>query len=211
MHTSISHLQTRSPSFRFPDKSLQTNHVPVLKRLAGLENVLQKLQAGQFVSNRSLSRHLTEDEFQVYLNLCQQQKDLREKLKNKPVEVVEYQADLKRADFNFIQAKSYQAQGDKEKTALFFKLAQLQNQSSLNQLKQRIQLQPNLQNWFDRPVLAISEQVLTADNMPRIVTSFSRFKLNNHPFAIINVAKQALKVKVVRDAHEALSVTLRKL
>ena len=211
MQTSISHIDKRSSFLGFSAKSRRSPHAPLFKRLTSLDGVLQKLQAGQFVSNRSLSRHLTEDEFQAYLNLCQQQRDLREKLKNKPAEVDAYQLDLKRADFYAIQATAYQDQGDADNAEVFLKLSQKQNQIILNKLKQQIQLQASLQDWFDRPVLAISEQVLTADNMPRVVTSFSRFKLDNHPFAIISVAKQDIKIKAIRDAQKLLSTTLSEL
>lgn len=210
MHTAKSHIETGSSFSSFPAKSRRSSRAPAFKRLAGLESVLQKLQAGQFVSNRSLSRHLTEEEFLAYLNLCQQQRELREKLKNKPAEVNVYQFDLKRADFNAIQAMAYQAQGDYENAAVFSKMAQNQNQTILNRLKQQIQLQASLQDWFDRPVLSISEQVLSSDNMPRVVTSFSRFKLDNHPFSIINVAKQELKIEAIRDAYQLLSAALAK-
>lgn len=208
MHTAISHIETGSSFSGIPAKSRRSSRAPAFKRLAGLESVLQKLQAGQFVSNRSLSRHLTEEEFLAYLNLCQQQRELREKLKNKPAEVNVYQFDLKRADFNAIQAMAYQEQGDYENAAVFSKMAENQNQTILNRLKQQIQLQASLQDWFDRPVLSISEQALSSVNMPRVVTSFSRFKLDNHPFSIINVAKQDLKIKAIRDAYQLLSAAL---
>lgn len=200
MHTSISQVERR-----------RSPYATLFKRLACLEGVLLKLEAGQFVSNRSLGRHLSEDEFQAYLNLCQHQRDLRCKLKNKPAEVDAYQLELKRADFNIIQAKAYQEQGDAEKAAVFFKLSQQQNHAVLTRLKQQVELQPGLQDWFDRPVLSISDQALTEDSMPRVVTSFSRFKLDDHPFAIISVAKQELKIKAIRDAHQLLAATLSQI
>ena len=209
MHTSISQVETHSPQFHLQSKlNRRSAYAPLYKRLAGLEIVLQKLQTGQFVSNRSLGRHLTEEEFKTYINLCQQQRNLREKLKIKPAEVEAYQRDLKRADFNVIQAISHQEQGDIEKAAVFFELSQKQNLTMLNRLKQQILLQPGLQDWFDRPVLAVSDRELTIETMPRAVTSFSRFKQENHPFAIISVAKQDLKIKAIREAHQVLLVTL---
>ena len=209
MHTSIFPVETASPQFNLQSKlNRRSAYAPLYKRLAGLENVLQKLQAGQFVSNRSLGRHLTEEEFKDYISLCQQQRNLREKLKTKPAEVEAYQRDLKRADFNAIQAISHQEQGDMEKAAAFFELSQKQNLTMLNRLKQQILLQPGLQDWFDRPVLEVSDQALTTETMPRAVTSFSRFKLENHPVAIISVAKQDLKIKAIRDAHQLLLATL---
>ena len=183
----------------------------MFKRLLGLESVIQKLSAGQFVSNRTLGRHLNAEEYAVYLGLCQQQRNLRDRLKNKPVEVNAYQLDLKRADFNAIQATAYLDQGDAEKAAVFSKLAKNQNHSILNRLKQQIRLQSELQDWFDRPVLSISEESVTRDTMPRVVTSFSRFKRDDHSFAIINVAKQELKIKAVRDAHQQLSTKLSQI
>ena len=209
MHTAISPIEPHLAFSDFSEKSLRSSQVPGLKRLTGLKSVLQKLQAGQFVSNRSLGRHLSQKEFQDYLDVCQQQRDWREKFKNKPVEVEVYQIDLKRADFNGIQAAAYQEQGDCENTAIFLKLSQNQNHSLLKRLQQQIQLRPELQDWFDRPVLSISEDILTCENMPRVVTSFSRFKRDNHPFGIINVAKQDLKIKAVVDAYQLLSETLK--
>lgn len=178
---------------------------PAVKRLLALVGVIKRLEDGQFVSNRSLARHLSADEFSEYLNLCQQQKILRDRFKTRPVAVDVYQQDLKRADFNYVQAMAYQEQGDADNARVFAELSIQQNQKNLLRLQQQAQQQVALHEWFDRSLTELNESELTPEQMPRIITSFSRFKRDNHSFALIEIDKQTLKLQAVTQAHGRLA------
>ena len=60
------------------------------KRLKALLGIIEKIQAGKHVQNRTLQTHLTVEEYKEYLSEREQQKSLRVDIKDKPVEVVEY-------------------------------------------------------------------------------------------------------------------------
>ncbi len=58
------------------------------KRLKALLSIIEKIQAGKHVQNRTLQTHLTVEEYEEYLSERKQQKSLRVDIKDKPAEVV---------------------------------------------------------------------------------------------------------------------------
>ncbi len=186
-----------------PPQQTQTNS-KIHKRVKRLSAVILRLEAGKFVSNRSLGRYLLPAELDDYLQLCDQQKSLRAQLKQKPQAIQHYAEILKRADFAHNQATAYSGQLDTDKARLFFHQAHVQYQQALETLIQAVESEPELQRWLDRPVsMAIPAQLLP-ELMPRIVDSSSRFKHQDHPLHLIEIAKSDLKLQAVRKARAEL-------
>ena len=65
------------------------------KRVAKLNAILERLRRGQNVQNRHLRKLLGEEGYARFLDDWCEQQELREDLKNKPNEILEYEKRLK--------------------------------------------------------------------------------------------------------------------
>jgi hypothetical protein len=81
------------------------------KRLKALLIIIEKIQAGKHVQNKTLQTHLTVEEYEEYLSERKQQKSLRVDIKDKPAEVVEYESLLRSAILIYNRADAYSCRG----------------------------------------------------------------------------------------------------
>ncbi|MGG7646299.1 hypothetical protein ACQ5SP_15925 [Rhodovulum sp. YNF3179] len=142
-------------------------------RLRKLRDIARKLETGQGVDTRTLKNWLCEH-YQTYLEAWQEQQDLREELKHKPIAVQEYEQRLHNANFynsraEALEAKGSAAQGNFEDQALN------EYAEALATVQQQVQANPSLQQWFDRDVFGSeNDEVHPAPgHMPLPVTSRS--------------------------------------
>ena len=83
-------------------------------RLVKLESIATQLKDNEHVQNRQLQRWLTEDEFEQIDATWQEQKALREELKDKPSELRPHEEKIKKATFYSNRADSYGRKGQKQ-------------------------------------------------------------------------------------------------
>ena len=77
------------------------------KRLDKVEGIADKLRRGENVQNRQLQTWLSEEEYEQLECEWQEQRELRNELKDKPSELKRYEEKLKQATFNYNRAEGY--------------------------------------------------------------------------------------------------------
>jgi len=179
-----------------------TTHVHAPReRRAKLNIILNQLKGGNHVQNRKLQTWLTEDEYAQLISGWEEQKELRNDIEDKPSEVAEYEALLKRAIFLENRADSYSSQGKKGAATKLSNDAQAQYERALEYLHDNITSYPSLEVWFDRALDFSAEGTpsLTASAMPRAVTTRSMDK-NGDGLMIGKMSKLEVKIDVVERA-----------
>ncbi len=179
------------------------------KRLKALLSIIEKIQAGKHVQNRTLQTHLTLEEYEEYLNERKQQKSLRVDIKDKPVEVVEYESLLRSATLIYNRADAYSCRGKANSAKKLFDKADTLFERAMEHLEEIIAADYSLTTWFDR------NTEWTADNndiwldpvgMPKCVNSRSLDNLSSGHFLkneILTIAE--LKLRVVQCAYDSLN------
>ena len=81
------------------------------KRIDRLKQVLERLSRGEIVQNRQLKTVLGIEDYARYLDDCREQEQLREMLKDKPKQIVEYEKRLKAATFAYSKADDKSQKG----------------------------------------------------------------------------------------------------
>ena len=74
------------------------------KRINKLKQVLERLSRGEIVQNRQLKTVLCIEDYARYCDDYREQTQLREMLKDKPDEIIEYEQRLKAATFAYNKA-----------------------------------------------------------------------------------------------------------
>ena len=74
------------------------------KRINKLKQVLERLSRGEIVQNRQLKTVLGIEDYARYCDDYREQEQLREMLKDKPDEIIEYERRLKAATFAYSKA-----------------------------------------------------------------------------------------------------------
>lgn len=145
------------------------------KHEAKLKVALERLRSGKSVQNRQLLALLGEGEFARFEDEWREQKELRETLKSKPVEVAEYEKRLKQALFTYSKADAASRQGRRQAATEFFAIADTQFERLVEYLGEHIAGKADLEAWFDRSVHFDlgSTPSGSADDFPCVVTSRS--------------------------------------
>jgi hypothetical protein len=147
------------------------------KRATKLRGLLKRLKQGKDVQNRDLQTWLGADGYAQYTAEWAAQKDLRNELRDKPTEIIEYERRLKRANFTYNRAERYSQQGKHTTAKRLFGLADTEFEGVLTNLQEIIAADPALCVWFDRETAwdADSENTLHPEKVPQVVTSKSPF------------------------------------
>lgn len=164
-----------------------------------LELALERLKRGKNVQNRQLLALLGENEFARFEDEWREQKELRETLKRKPVEVAEYERRLKQALFTYSKADAASRYGRRQAATEFFAVADTQFERLVEYLGEHIAGNADLEAWFDRSVHFDmgSTPSGSADDFPCVVTSRS---LRNRGGGFLNALRTKRQVKI--DALE---------
>jgi tetratricopeptide (TPR) repeat protein len=176
------------------------------KRIKKLQEIREKLIAGEEVANRQLKTWLGE-----YFNDVAQEwsyeQDMRLKPEDKPDAIREYEKRLKRAHFQYAKAWKALSKGSPSKTKQFNR-TDTAYERVLEYLQEQVSIDPSLENWLDRT----SDNGLDAfgtsidfHGIPRVRTS--RSKENQSVASVTGQlrTKRDIKIEVVDRAIEALT------
>lgn len=171
------------------------------KRVEKLKAVLERLRGGKNVQNRQLRTLLGEAAYAQFEDEWREQVELRETLKNKPDEVVEYEQLLKQATFAYSKADAASRQDRRKAAAELFSISDTQFERLAEYLRGHVAGKADLETWFDRSVHfdASNTPNGSAENFPRVITSRS---LRNRGGGLLNVLRTKQQVKI--DAVERM-------
>ena len=179
------------------------------KRLKALLSIIEKIQAGKHVQNRTLQTHLTIEEYEEYLNERKQQKSLRVDINDKPAEVVEYESLLKNANLIYNRADAYSCKGKASTAKKLFNKADTLFERAMEHLEEIIAADYSLTIWFDRNTeWSVDNNDISLDpvGMPKCVNSRSLDNLSSGHFLkneILTIAE--LKLRIVQCAYDSLN------
>ena len=144
------------------------------KRIDKLKQVLERLSRGEIMQNRQLKTVLDAEGYARYCYDYRGQEQLREMLKDKPKEIIEYERRLKAATFAYNKADSKSQKGHRSAKKMFGVSDTLFERLS-EYLTEKIVRHHDLEAWFDRPLAMAAEDSfgLSPDSFPQIITSKS--------------------------------------
>lgn len=171
------------------------------KRAKSLEKYLKRLQTGQHVQNRPLQTWLSEDEFNSIDQIWEHEQAKAAHWKDKPQAVIDYEALIKRADFQRNRSESYADKKNTQQAKHFEQMSQSSYERALEHLAEQLSLDPSLQDWFDRS-LDWGEFNLDVDSVPRCNTSRSLSKHGDGFDSKMSIAQ--IKLQVVQQALDDL-------
>ena len=169
------------------------------KRLAKLEAIADKLKRGENVQNRQLQTWLSEEEYEQLDYEWQEQLELRNELKDKPIDLKRYEEKLREATFNYNRAEGYSSKGKHSTAKKFYNKSESLCEDALEILQEILHYDSSLRVWFDRDISFEVGGDLSADivSLPRLVTSRSNEKLSDDSRL---TSKQSVKLAVVERA-----------
>jgi hypothetical protein len=175
------------------------------KRLNKLEGIADKLKRGENVQNRQLQTWLSEDEYAQIEAEWQEQLELREELKAKPIDLKRYEEKLKQATFHYNCAEGYSGKGKHNTAKTFYNKSESLCEDALEILQEVLHYDSSLRVWFDRDISFEVGGDLSADivSLPRLVTSRSHEKLSDDSRL---TSKQSVKLAVVERAMHNIGV-----
>lgn len=143
-------------------------------RVAKLRLLLSRLQSGKHVQNRELRRALGDEAYADFQSAWHNQQELRDQLKDKPDEIRDYEAKLKRAIFLENKAAGARAKGAKG-TEKLARAAETAFEQLYERLDEIIAADGTLSGWFDREVRSDASNApdLSSIDAPRVVTAKS--------------------------------------
>jgi tetratricopeptide (TPR) repeat protein len=176
------------------------------RRLEKLEWLLERLERGDHVQNKTLKNWLNAHEYQRLFDDWEQQQSIRAYWSSKPSAVLEYEERFRQAMFDYNRAEGYQQKGNTGMARRFYNKAQSAFEACLIQLESDLSTDPSIRAWFDRD-LNFGQQgslSLSPVGMPRVVTSRS---LDNQLNGSLSgkLSKAEVKMAVIKDAIEAIS------
>jgi hypothetical protein len=171
-------------------------------RLQHLYMLEEKLLTGANVQNRSLQAWFTDEEYEAYLAEVQNQRQLKEMLKEKPYEVKIYEEKLKIASLLYNRADSPSIKNHKKER----ERADSAYEGLMEYLQEYVLHNPQLHLWFDRSVEWYSGSDAGADphRVPIPVTSKSRLRRRSGGYAGMLYNRRELKLSSVQSAIESL-------
>jgi len=143
-------------------------------REAKLRVLLGRLQDGRHVQNREMRKALGDSAYAEFESACREQLELRKQLKDKPDEIRDYEAKLKRAIFFENRAKALRGKGSQGASKLA-RAAETAFEQLYEKLDEIISVNRALSGWFDREVRrdASNASDLSSIDAPRVVTAKS--------------------------------------
>ena len=177
------------------------------KRIDKLREVLERLSRRKIVQNRQLKTVLGAEGYARYLDDYCEQTQLRDVLKDKPDEIIEYERRLKAATFAYNKADSKSQKGHRSAKKMFGVSDTLFERLS-EYLTEKIVRHHDLEAWFDRPLAMGAEDSfgLSPDSFPKIITSKS---LKNKDGGYLSRKRTIRQVKIdaVQRVLEQLAAT----
>jgi hypothetical protein len=137
-----------------------------------LKALLERLESGKDVQNRDLRSWLSAEEFADYVQAWDEQLELRAELKDKPDEVREYEARLRKAMFVYNKGEGASTRGKSKAAQKHFAQADTLFERLHVYLDEIIAADAGLRLWFDRDTNS-STLGLTPGTVPMVITSRS--------------------------------------
>jgi hypothetical protein len=139
------------------------------KRAEKLRSLLRRLENGESIQNRQLETWLSVDGYARYEQLRQEQRDLKEYLKDTPPELIKYREGLQRVKFNYSKANSWDISGAKSANTAF-ENCQSEAERLAEYLQEILQTNPSLYQWLSNHSLS---EINTASpsSFPVLITS----------------------------------------
>ena len=128
------------------------------KRINKLKQVLERLSRGEIVQNRQLKTVLGIEDYARYCNDYREQTQLRDMLKDKPDEIIEYERRLNAATFAYSKADSKGSRGRSKAVTKMFNDADTLFERLSEYLTEKIAGHHDLEIWFDRPLATGAEK-----------------------------------------------------
>ena len=173
------------------------------KRIAKLEQIKAKLEAGKHVQNRDLQTWLTRDEFNAIDVQWAEELERRDDMYGqKPDCITEYEMRLNKIIFKNNRANDYSRKGKAKTSTKLVNDVDAEMEALLEWLSETYYEDKSIASWFDRDVSNALEigANLDLDAMPRIVTS--RSLSNERGVRKRSIAE--IKLLVVNNALENL-------
>jgi hypothetical protein len=175
-----------------------------ITRAKKLKAILRDLKKGKHVQNRILQTWLTENEYAEYLDEWESQQAIRNQIKDKPLELAEYERRLKKGIFLENKSNRFSKRDTKQVTTLLHQ-SQTEFEGALEYLGELLDRDPMMAIWFDRQLdLSANGNIsLSSSGMPRVITSRSA---DNSGGGILlgKLSKQQVKTAAVEKAIDKL-------
>ena len=181
------------------ENKTKTKHSDIT-RIKKLKAILKDLKNGKHVQNRTLQTWLTENEYAEYLTEWESQQAIREQIKDKPLELAEYEKRLKKGIFLENKSNKFSKRDPKQVKALLYQ-SQTEFESALEYLAELLDQNPMIEIWFDRQLdLSASGNIsLSSSGMPRVITSRSDDN-SGGGLLVAKLTKNEVKIDIVEKA-----------
>lgn len=169
-----------------------------------LQVLVAQLRRKKNVQNTQLKRWLTTDEYAEIENQWQSQLEIRQQLKDKPAEIVEYEKQLRKALLFENRANAGQHRGTKAGSG-FSRKAEACYESAIEHLEESLSTNPSLAMWLDRqPDFSAGGNIsFESGGVPLVATSRSISKQGSGMF-MGKKSKLEVKIDVVERAIDAI-------
>ena len=147
------------------------------KRSEKLRVLLQRLENNETVHNRQLETWLSGDGYARYEQLRQEQRDLKEYLKDTPTELIKYREGLQKLKFNYSKADNWSSNGLIAAKGAF-ENCQSDAEKLAEYLHEILQTNPSLYQWFSNDPLT-DINTASPSTFPELVTT--RTAINPNP------------------------------
>lgn len=147
------------------------------KRANKLQSLLQRLENGESVQNRQLETWLSVDGYARYEELRQEQRDLKDYLRDIPPELIKYRKGLQKLKFNYSKADNWSSKGLKSAKSAFEKCESDAEKLS-EYLHEILQTNPSLYEWLKNDRLS-DINTASPSSFPELVTT--RTAINPNP------------------------------
>ena len=176
------------------------------RKLTALEDILSKLQQGQHIQNRRLKTWLTDEEFAMLTDGWQYQQTLRDEVKQKPDEIVDYEQRLRKATLMYNRAEHYSHKGNRAQVEKFKSANTRELEALLERYAEILHRDPSMTVWFDRQLNFEAGGDAAADiaKIPRVITSKSIEAQSGGGLLSGKQSKREVKIAVVEHAIDRL-------
>ena len=175
------------------------------KKLKKLQQFLQRLRDEKNVQNRDLETWLSKEEFARFSDMWSEQKILRQQIKDKPAEVITYEAMVHKGQLYENRAEGYAAKNKSDTAQNMRHKAEREYERALEHMEETLHKDMSMCEWFDRALDLSVENApsLTAASMPRVVTSVS-LDTEGSGFLSRKLSKRDTKILAIEEAIENL-------
>lgn len=169
------------------------------KRIQRITELIERLNQGEDVTNSSISRVLTEEQFARMLSEWQSEKSDRKVIKPKALK--KYGSLLKVALLHSSKMDRYHAAGKIMLAKEYSLKADQAFETALNFLEEESQIEPDLLMWIDRP---LNEASCDPIGIPRAIGSASFDCLNKTKSPFPTRTKREIKLEALENALSAM-------